>query len=171
MLARFLTASVPLGKFRAWTLAHYKLVRPKPLSARFEREKILQGFSPLSRACASSRGVDDRPPSRTAVHKSAWAPPKSPSTNPKLYMVFTCANCETRAVKSFSKSAYEKGVVLVQCPGCQKQHVIADHLGWFGEHSTVEEILRMKGESVRKITDADLGDLEVHGAEKPGDPH
>jgi mitochondrial protein import protein ZIM17 len=86
-------------------------------------------------------------------------------------MVFTCVNCETRAVKSFSKSAYEKGVVLVQCPGCQKQHVIADHLGWFGEHRTVEDILRAKGESVRKITDADLGDLQVLAAEKPDVPH
>lgn len=71
-------------------------------------------------------------------------------------MVFTCVKCETRAVKSFTKAAYEKGVVLVQCPGCQNRHVIADNLGWFGEQKNIEEVLREKGETVRRVTDSDL---------------
>jgi protein import protein ZIM17 len=76
-----------------------------------------------------------------------------------MLMVFTCAKCETRAVKAFSKRAYEEGVVLVQCPGCQKRHVIADHLGWFGERQNIEDILREKGEQVQKVTQADLCDI------------
>lgn len=81
-------------------------------------------------------------------------------------MIFTCNKCETRAVKSFTKAAYEKGVVLVQCPGCQKRHVIADNLGWFGEQKNVEEILREKGEEVRRITDADLDVVDLDGTVK-----
>jgi protein import protein ZIM17 len=48
-------------------------------------------------------------------------------------IVFTCAKCDTRAVKSFTRQAYEAGVVLITCPGCQSMHLIADHLGWFGD--------------------------------------
>jgi mitochondrial protein import protein ZIM17 len=82
-------------------------------------------------------------------------------------MVFTCGNCETRAVKSFAKRSYERGVVLVQCPSCLKRHVIADNLGWFGPHRNVEEILRAKGGAgsvVRRVGDQDLDlDLDLGG--------
>lgn len=71
-------------------------------------------------------------------------------------MVFTCKKCDTRAVKSFTKDAYEKGVVIVTCPGCGARHVIADNLGWLGEDRNIEEILAKKGENVTHITDADL---------------
>ena len=67
-------------------------------------------------------------------------------------MVFTCKVCDQRAVKSFSRRAYEKGVVLITCDGCKNRHVIADNLGWFGDEKNVEEMLRKKGEQVLKIT-------------------
>ena len=43
-----------------------------------------------------------------------------------MVMVFTCAVCDTRSVKTMSRIAFERGVVIATCPGCQKQHVIAD---------------------------------------------
>jgi hypothetical protein len=44
-------------------------------------------------------------------------------------------------------------VVLLQCPSCKNRHLIADHLGWFGdERVTIEDILREKGEEIKKAT-------------------
>lgn len=71
-----------------------------------------------------------------------------------LTLVFTCNKCETRSARQFSHHSYSQGVVIIQCPGCDKYHLIADHLGWFNEGKNVEEFMANKGETVRKITDA-----------------
>lgn len=66
---------------------------------------------------------------------------------------FTCSVCQTRSFKKISKVAYTQGVVIVRCPECRNQHLIADHLGWF-EHGkpagTIEDIMLRKGELVEK---------------------
>ena len=42
---------------------------------------------------------------------------------PRLSLTFTCTapNCSTRSSHTFTKRAYEKGIVLVQCPGCKNR--------------------------------------------------
>ncbi|KAF8649281.1 hypothetical protein AX16_005909 [Volvariella volvacea WC 439] len=77
---------------------------------------------------------------------------------PKLSLTFTCTveDCGTRSTHEFTKRSYERGIVLVECPGCHNRHLIADHLGWFKESTeegklrTVEDLVRAKGEKVRR---------------------
>ncbi|KAH9992438.1 DNL zinc finger-domain-containing protein [Russula vinacea] len=77
---------------------------------------------------------------------------------PRLSLTFTCTagTCSTRSTHQFTKRAYEKGIVLIECPGCKTRHLIADNLGWFkdstedGKLRNVEDILRARGEAVHR---------------------
>jgi hypothetical protein len=52
-----------------------------------------------------------------------------------------------------SKSAYTRGVVLIQCPGCKNRHLIADNLGWFSsDPQNVESIVEDQGGQVRSTS-------------------
>ena len=82
----------------------------------------------------------------------------------ELMLAFTCCKCDTRAVKRFTKHSYEQGIVIVQCPGCNGHHLIADNLGWFndGKKSTknnIEAWLKEKGEEVQRLSNENL--LEI----------
>lgn len=105
-----------------------------------------------SKQTALNSNIVQSSPKRHLCSSSSDPPPL------KFHMVFTCAKCETRAVKSFTKNAYEKGVVIITCPGCESRHLIADNLGWFGadDESNIEKILAKKGQSVTTVTDNDI---------------
>ncbi|KAG2734492.1 hypothetical protein G9P44_002498 [Scheffersomyces stipitis] len=73
--------------------------------------------------------------------------------DPQLMIAFTCKKCDTRSSHTFSRQAYYKGTVAIQCPGCKNRHLIADNLKIFKDNKfSLEDVLRAKGESV--ATDA-----------------
>nr|KAJ3419295.1 hypothetical protein HK105_007126 [Polyrhizophydium stewartii] len=72
----------------------------------------------------------------------------------RMIIGFTCKVCGQRSHKSMSKKAYTSGVVIIKCDGCKNMHLIADHLGWFDSMNppgTIEDILRAKGETVKRV--------------------
>jgi protein import protein ZIM17 len=51
--------------------------------------------------------------------------------------------------------------VLIACPSCKNRHVISDHLKIFGDRKiTVEDLMRERGQLVKKGTLGEDGDLE-----------
>lgn len=41
-------------------------------------------------------------------------------------------------------------MVVVKCGGCNNSHLISDHLGWFGEPGSIEDLLAARGEEVKR---------------------
>ncbi|KAK6340568.1 hypothetical protein TWF696_008895 [Orbilia brochopaga] len=112
-----------------------------------------QNDTPTSDSQPSSSDESSSPASTTA---SFQLPEK-----PAYEITFTCKKCYTRSTHRVSKQAYRHGTVLIQCPGCTVRHLIADHLKIFRDKpTTIEDILREKGEAVLKGIKYHDGDIE-----------
>ncbi|KAL7561085.1 hypothetical protein ACA910_020399 [Epithemia clementina (nom. ined.)] len=77
----------------------------------------------------------------------------------KLQLQFTCQQCDTRNQFRISRSAYQKGVVIVTCqnPQCHAQHLIADHLGFTGITTTTAAMTRFDSDTTTTLP---LGNIE-----------
>jgi hypothetical protein len=80
-----------------------------------------------------------------------------------MALVSECGQCQTPIRKTFSRAAYEHGLVLVTCPGCQVRHLIADNLGWMGDQMT-----RERGEPKKIDLSTLYGDRLKTGTLSPG---
>jgi protein import protein ZIM17 len=140
----------------------HSLVAGKPevgqLSQVYQRY-ALQRFGTVSDSMQSSDGEEGP----AAIGKL----PNGPQDK-NMMAVFTCRKCDTRSAKVFSRQSYEKGIVIVQCAGCEGRHLIADRLGWFGDPTfTLDKFLEQKGEAVMRKSEED-GTLEVTPEELMG---
>jgi len=140
-----------------------RLERPHPAGARRLSRYSSRSAAPVSSSGGGGGGPEDA--TRADDAPAAGDPPQTdaaiPGTErggPTMAIIFTCNVCETRSAKRFTKNAYENGVVVVRCPGCQSLHLIADRLGWFedGNDWDVRRALEQKGERVDVIDDDNL---------------
>lgn len=82
----------------------------------------------------------------------------------KLAIVYTCTVCNTRAAKQFTEQAYTNGVVIVQCPGCNNRHLIADNLGFFEDEDggwNIEKGMAKLGKNVKVVNDDNVLELSI----------
>lgn len=110
------------------------------------------------RSYSSSPLSSDAPDSPSAIRRSSEQS-SNDTDEPRYSITFTCtvAKCGERTSHMFTKHAYHNGIVIIQCPGCKNRHLIADNLGWFKDERTgegtqrnIEDIMRAKGESVKR---------------------
>ncbi|CAK7270873.1 hypothetical protein SEPCBS119000_004312 [Sporothrix epigloea] len=139
LAARTTTAASPLLPIHFCRLAH-NIPRPKPAEIPATAETSRSGSAESERSLA-----------------------------PHYELTFTCKPCGTRSSHKVTKQGYHQGTVLIACPACRNRHVISDHLGIFGDLTkgaggskgrTIEDILREKGQLVKKGTLGEEGDIE-----------
>ncbi|CAM1506873.1 Fc.00g065140.m01.CDS01 [Cosmosporella sp. VM-42] len=112
-----------------------------------------------------------RPPARqpsnqtqaTAADEGPVREGKRPELKDPAYyqLSFTCVPCGFRSHHNVSKQGYHKGSTLITCPECRNRHVISDHLNIFGDRKiTVEDLMREKGQLVKRGSLGEDGDIE-----------
>ena len=73
----------------------------------------------------------------------------------RMLIGFTCKKCQHRTHRTMSHHAYNHGIVLIECSGCQSRHLIADNLGWFKDTPNaarkIEEMTMEVGEIRRSL--------------------
>ena len=103
-------------------------------STLFTNGRILRNVITPPFLSHSRRSLQTRNPLSTLNTTPSSRNESSLSTNtplleqmePKLSLTFTCtvSDCGERSTHQFTKRAYQKGVVLVQCPGCKNRYVV-----------------------------------------------
>ncbi|KAK3902587.1 DNL zinc finger-domain-containing protein, partial [Staphylotrichum tortipilum] len=147
-------------------LAH-SIPRPrKPSPFQQQSQQPTQPQQPQQPPTPSPPASTFPPASLPTSPSQGQSPTSRPNiaSQPHYELTFTCIPCSTRSRHRVSKQGYHHGSVLIACPGCKNRHVISDHLSIFGDKggpTTVEDLLRAKGEDVKRGVLEEDGDWEV----------
>ena len=108
--------------------------------------------------------------------KPGWQPSEEPASEGErpeaqtayYQLSFTCVPCSHRSHHNISKQGYHTGSILITCPSCRNRHIISDHLNIFGDRKvTVEDLMREKGNLVKRGSLGEDGDIEFWPDEEP----
>ena len=116
---------------------------------------------PFSSDSGSSSNSSNNNNSNSPQEQGEYNIPGAQAGGKKLAIVYTCKVCETRSIKQFSEHSYKKGVVLIRCPGCQNNHLIADNLGVFEDGFNIEQAMAKLGEEVRVVNNENVLELSL----------
>jgi len=151
------------------------------LHTQYRRRSGLQTrLSPLLARNYSTTGVVSHPPSSSSSTTEAVDPQE-----PRLSLTFTCTApitphdastsspepsevtepCSHRSTHTFTKRAYQNGIVIISCPSCKNRHLIADNLGWFKNSMGPREVARSRISSRQKARRYDAGRWSKHRRE------
>ncbi|KAF5727778.1 mitochondrial protein import protein ZIM17-like [Tripterygium wilfordii] len=93
---------------------------------------------PVFRVWVVSNSFPEADPSdSSAAHEGPIFDIKLPRRS--LLVQFTCDKCGERTERLINRLAYERGLVYVQCAGCERHHKLVDNLGLVVEHDLREE--------------------------------
>jgi len=140
-------APTPASRSAALPRTHMWTVQQRRLSSTGVDEALR---SALAQVAAQVQQAD--PAARPLITDDF---PGVRTPGPKMLLRFTCTHepCDEKytITRIISKRSYDSGIVLVRCPcRLEKQHLIADNLGWFGDKSNIETIMAEKGEEVAR---------------------
>lgn len=133
------TIMLPCRLFRSTGLPLRSLVTVTPKPALHSSHKIhfyfyLDGVAPAFRsrystttpnATSSSTNPDTGKETTQGTEEYTVLKQALGKIEPKLSITFTCTveGCGERSTHQFTRHSYEKGIVLVQCPGCKNRCV------------------------------------------------
>ncbi|KAJ8132179.1 hypothetical protein O1611_g1438 [Lasiodiplodia mahajangana] len=136
---------------------------PKPISAPLLRPfpRLPRTLQPVRHRLAHTIPKPTLRAQDATSSTSSDATARNKELEPHYKLAFTCVPCAHRSSHIVSKQGYHKGSVLIACPNCRSRHVISDHLNIFGDRDiTVEDLLREKGQLVKKGTLGEDEDIE-----------
>lgn len=144
------------------------LINQKPSRALYPKRTFHTTFT-LGQSADSERPVSKNEESQSSSDGIAIG-----QVLKKMHLMYTCKVCQGRNHHVISRVAYTKGVVIVECEGCQNNHLIADNLGWFSDldgKRNIEEILAAKGETVKRmVTEGGYYKEETPSSKENQDP-
>ncbi|KAF2722385.1 zf-DNL-domain-containing protein [Polychaeton citri CBS 116435] len=128
---------------------------------RHQQHQLRLNSTDTTSSSQQQRPLTDRQDTAQPVSEDAEEIAARRAQEPAYEMTFTCRKCMNRSSHRVTKQAYHFGTTLVTCPGCKNRHLISDNLKIFSDKNlTLEDILREKGQLIKKGVLGEDGDVE-----------